>query len=76
MTENKDEKARIKSKAMLWAMQTAQIGEDPLAIISRAEIYVDFITGSPPQASNFFVCDHSNIGIHGPQQILNTVQLP
>lgn len=36
---------RARQNAMDWAMQTAKTGEDPVAILARAELYADFLLG-------------------------------
>lgn len=36
-------KAAIRAEAMGWAIQTAELGEDPLVILARAQLYEDYI---------------------------------
>jgi len=32
-----------RENALQWAMQTAQVGEDPMAILARAQLYEEYI---------------------------------
>jgi hypothetical protein len=38
--------AVARENAMIWAMRTAQIGEDPCAILARAALYTEFVLGT------------------------------
>ena len=45
MTEVERRNGVTRENAMAWAMSTAVRGEDPLAIISRAQLYEEYILG-------------------------------
>ena len=41
---------RVRVCAMDWAMRTAASGEDPMAILARAQLYEEFVLKGLPTA--------------------------
>lgn len=43
--------AIVRENALQWAIQTAMLGEDPLAILARAQLYEEYILSSANTAA-------------------------
>lgn len=45
MTKRERAEGIARENAMAWAMQTALTGEDPMAILARAQLYEEYVLG-------------------------------
>ena len=46
MKESERRAGIARENALQWAMQTAERGEDPMAILARAQLYEEYILAS------------------------------
>lgn len=49
-----------RENAMRWSMQTATIGEDPMAILARAQLYEEYVL-APITGTGFSVESHVRV---------------
>ena len=57
---------------MAWAMQTAVMGEDAMAILARAQLYEEYILGPitrPQLGGRQSSLDLKNVSLNGPKGV-------
>jgi hypothetical protein len=45
---------------MEWAMRSASVGDDAMAIVARAQLFADFVLGKPERATAFKLPAHTH----------------